>query len=231
MKDIEYIIIWVVYSNLYTYFNFDFQYAPLYILYLYLYLYYILVGTSASLKDAVACTGPSAHACPAGSGMISGQTGCYACDMNTYNDGSSLYCMACPMYQKALSRGSSECSYYKNFVTYKGKRYATLADTPVDGQGRLRHLGYLPLMNSTMIAADDADSRYVISSHSWSTDGLVVTGGCVFGTSQCQGCDWVCDSSYLQRQGDKYAVSYSRSSLEILITCKYIFFCIFWFLN
>jgi len=162
------------------------------------------------------------HSCPAGSGMISGQTGCYTCGINTYNNGSSLYCHACPPYQKALS-GSSNCSYYQNFLTYKGKKYATLADSAVDVYGGQGQVGYLPLWNFTSIAADDADSRYVIASHYWSAYRVVVSGGCVYGTGSNNGGGWGCSPGYyLQQRGDEYAVP-AGNGLQILITCKQLF--------
>ena len=151
--------------------------------------------------------------------MISGQTGCYTCGINTYNNGSSLYCNACPPYQKALS-GSSSCSYYQNFLTYKGKKYATLADSAVDTQGGGQgQVGYLPLWNFTSIAADDADSLYVIASHYWSAYRMVVSGGCVYYTGSNSG-GWGCSPGYyLQQRGDEYAVP-TGYGLQILITCK-----------
>jgi len=179
---------------------------------------------SSSQNSAVSCTGPSVHVCPAGSGMISGQTGCYACDINTYNDGSSLYCLACPMYQKAFSRGSSNCSYYKNFVTYRSKKYATLADTPIDSevlqdsQVLQGQHGYFPLMNFTSIAAEEENSQSVVSDHRWGSQFLIISGGCMICTGVFR-CYPTCRSSNLRQQGDSYGVPQNIGS-HILITCK-----------
>ena len=154
--------------------------------------------------------------------MISGQTGCYTCGINTYNNGSSLYCHACPPYQKALS-GSSSCSYYyQNFLTYKGKMYATLADSAVDTPGWKGQVRYLPLWNFTSIAADDADSRYVIARHYWSANLVVVSGGCVYYAGSNSGGYGCSPGYYLQQRGDEYAVP-AGFGLQILITCKQLF--------
>ena len=97
--------------------------------------------------------------------------------------------------------------------------YATLADSAVDTQGRQGQVGYLPLWNFTSIAADDADSRYVIASHYWSAGAVVVSDGCVYYTGSNSG-GWGCSpGDYLQQRGDEYAVP-AGSGWQILITCK-----------
>jgi len=98
--------------------------------------------------------------------------------------------------------------------------YATLADSAVDTQGGGQgQFGYLPLWNFTSIAADDADSRYVIASHYWSAYAVVVSGGCFYNTGPDSG-GWGCSPGYfLQQRGDEYAVP-GGYDWQILITCK-----------
>ena len=100
--------------------------------------------------------------------------------------------------------------------------YATLADSAVDTQGRQGQVGYLPLQNFTSIAADDADSRYVIASHYWSANLVVVSGGCVYYAGSNSGGYGCSPGYYLQQRGDEYAVP-AGYAMQILITCKQLF--------
>ena len=56
----------------------------------------IIIGSYATLPGSTACTGQEVIACPAGSGVLSDQLGCYLCPINTYNTGSSSQCKSCP---------------------------------------------------------------------------------------------------------------------------------------
>jgi len=54
------------------------------------------LGSYATSTGSTACTGHIVSACPAGSGMVSDQLGCYLCAINTFNTGSHHQCSSCP---------------------------------------------------------------------------------------------------------------------------------------
>ena len=100
--------------------------------------------------------------------------------------------------------------------------YATLADSAVDTPGWQGQVGYLPLQNFTSIAADDADSRYVIASHYWSAYRVVVSDGCVYYAGSNSGLFGCSPGYYLRQRGDEYA-ALALYFPQILITCKQLF--------
>ena len=106
-------------------------------------------------------------------------------------------------------------------MTYNGKKYATLADTPMDGKVYRRQQGFLPLLNFTAISADDADSYFVISSYTWGTDVIVVSAGCEYNLDDYYFSFPKC--GYLRILDDMYGVSLDISG-EILITCTFLMF-------
>jgi len=66
-------------------------------------------GTYATLTGSTACTGQVVSTCPAGSGIVFNQFGCYLCAINTFNAGSSSHCSSCPTGMVALTVGSASC--------------------------------------------------------------------------------------------------------------------------
>ncbi len=88
-----------------------------------------------------------------------------------------------------------------NAVEYNGRVYRTLDGTsPLDtGSSKCQNY-WLALPSGWSLAADDADSLYVISSYRWGTYGLLVANGYAYVTSSGS----YCCSGYLYTSGSTY---------------------------
>ncbi len=75
--------------------------------------------------------------------------------------------------------------YESNAVEYNGRVYRTLDGTsPLDAGSSKCQNYYLALPSGWVLAADNADSLYVITSYRWGTNAMVVANGYTYYTAQ-----------------------------------------------
>jgi hypothetical protein len=84
---------------------------------------------------------------------------------------------ACPNAPSCLLACNAGYFGETNAVEYKGLVYRTLNGvSPLDTNFQCQNY-YLPLPSGWVLAADNADSRYIIGAYLWGTDALVVANG------------------------------------------------------
>ena len=116
--------------------------------------------------------------------MVTGESGCYRCPIGTYNDGSKLTCQPCGPYMKTSDVGGAlSCSYFSNYVNFRGKYYAALADLPVSSYGVYSQVSSYYLPGNMTIAPNEPDTFKIISQYYWSASYMVVADGCAFQTN------------------------------------------------
>jgi hypothetical protein len=104
-----------------------------------------------------------------------------------------------------------------NAVEYNGRAYRTLDGTsPLDTGGSKCQNYYLALPSGWALAADDAESLYVIRSYRWGTQIMVVAGGRAYWTLTGA------DSGY--SAGSLYTSSglYTSGSTYMVRSCNYL---------
>lgn len=103
-------------------------------------------------------------------------------------------------------------------VNYKGKTYSTLSDVSVSSYQTLCQSGWITMPSGWNLAPDNADTRYLASAYTWSTDVIVLSSGKGIRTKKFppSGIEYGDSQLKYVQNGNQYMVPYC--SYQILIT-------------
>ena len=131
-------------------------------------------GTATGQTTAASCT-----ACPSNSTSPAGSAALTNCNCNIGSTGpNGGPCAALAQTPQVVSLACN-AGYFgeTNAVEYKGLVYRTLSGvSPLDTNFQCQNY-YLSLPSGWVLAADNADSRYIIGAYRWGADALVVANG------------------------------------------------------
>jgi hypothetical protein len=115
-----------------------------------------------------------------------------------------------PASAQVVSLSCNNAGYFgeTNAVEYNGRVYRTLdGASPLDTSARCQNY-YLGLLSGWALAADNADSQYVIRSYRWGTHVMVVANGYAYCTaSQGSGAGSFWGYGVLRMYGSEYIVN------------------------